>query len=106
MSLALLCGAGVVLRAGRHGVRDARAGCLWLLDRVCSSVGATGVDLVARAACGWRRCQRRVPLSEVLDGRDNRPAVQWSASPMVSVDGTELRAPLRCRASRDAVERG
>jgi len=59
VSLALLCGAGVGLRAGRHGVRDARAGCLWLLDRVCSSmVAATGVDLAARAACGWCRCQR------------------------------------------------
>jgi len=80
VSLALHRGAGVVLRAGRHGVRDARAGCLWLLDRVCSSVvAATGVDLVARAACGWRRCQRRSRVSEVLDGRDNRPAVQGTA---------------------------
>jgi len=78
--LALLCGAWVGLLAGRHGVRDARAGCLWLLDRVCSSVGATGVDLVARAACGWRRCQRRHRVSEVFDGRDNRPAVQCSVS--------------------------
>ncbi len=77
MPLALLPEARVVLRAGRHGIRDARAGCLWLLDRVRSSmVAATGVDLTARAACGWCRCQRRPRVSEVLDGRDNRPAVQ------------------------------
>ena len=51
MPLALLCGAWVGLLAGRHGVRDARAGCLWLLDRVCSSVAAaTGVASGARAA--------------------------------------------------------
>ena len=81
MPLALLPEAPVVLRAGRHDVRDARSGCLRLLDRVCSSVvAATGVDLTARAACGWRRCQRRPRGSEVLDGRDNRPAVQCSVS--------------------------
>jgi len=79
--LALLPEARVVLRAGRHGIRDARAGCSWLLDRVRSSVAAAvGVDLVARAACDWRRCQRRPRVSEVLDGRDNRPAVQCSVS--------------------------
>ena len=141
MPLALLPEARVVLRAGRHGVRDARVGCLWLLDWLRSSVGATGawtrsgfheghkerprpgterpagradsesegvldagghlapgapglaglagqavashwvyrqpVSVRYRAMCGRRRCQRRARVSEVIDGRDNRPAVQW-----------------------------
>ncbi len=61
MPLALLPEARVVLQAGRHGVRDARAGCPWLLDRVRSSVVAVTGGGLGGSGCVWRASVSTAP---------------------------------------------